>query len=73
MLEYAIPLKGLLLSEVFSKLEMLRATGTIFDYSIIQTTLDQIFVHFARQQTEGVEFNGDVPNTLVERSHESLA
>ena len=42
MLEYAIPLQGLLLSEVFSKLEILRATDTIFDYSVTQTTLDQV-------------------------------
>jgi len=73
MLEFAIPLKGLLLSEVFTKLEILRATDTIFDYSVTQTTLDQIFVHFARQQTEGVDLNGDEPKTLLSNALAALA
>ena len=60
MLEYAIPLKGLFLSEVFSKLEILRATGTIFDYSIIQTTLDQVGV-YSYLVAENVTLCGALP------------
>jgi len=56
MLEYQVPKANLLLSTVFVKLEFLRKTGSIEDYSVTQTTLDQIFVNFARNQTESVEY-----------------
>ncbi|XP_065650437.1 ATP-binding cassette sub-family A member 2 isoform X3 [Hydra vulgaris] len=52
MLEYRIPSIALKLSDVFHKLEQLRKTESIDDYSITQTTLDQIFVNFARAQIE---------------------
>ena len=33
-------------------MEDLRQTGIIEDYSLTQTTLDEVFVQFASQQTE---------------------
>lgn len=42
MLEYQIPTTNLSLSQVFQKLEILRKTDTIEDYSVTQTTLDQV-------------------------------
>lgn len=42
MLEYQVPTEDLKLSQVFHKLETLRKTGTIDDYSVTQTTLDQV-------------------------------
>eukprot|EP00794_Sanderia_malayensis_P008047 gene8047-8909_t len=66
MLEYQAPSLNLLLSEVFAKLEILRSTNTITDYSVTQTTLDQIFVNFARKQTEGVELTEDTSLTMHE-------
>ena len=42
MLEYQVPTEDLKLSQVFHKLEMLRKTGSIDDYSVTQTTLDQV-------------------------------
>ena len=36
----------------FRHMEDLRQTGIIEDYSLTQTTLDEVFVQFASQQTE---------------------
>jgi len=71
MLEYQVPTDDLQLSQVFHKLEMLRKTGSIDDYSVTQTTLDQIFVNFARNQVESVvmeerpEMAGEVTNGAI--------
>ena len=42
MLEYQVSTASLVLSQVFHKLEILRKTGSIEDYSVTQTTLDQV-------------------------------
>jgi hypothetical protein len=70
MLEYQIPMEGLLLSEVFRKLEILCKTDTIEDYSVSQTTLDQIFVSFARSQVEAVHVL-DGENSLEEENSDT--
>ena len=44
MLEYQVPTENLLLSQVFHKLELLRKTNSIEDYSVTQTTLDQVII-----------------------------
>ena len=42
MLEYHIPTRNLQLSEIFMKLETLKSSQVIDDYSVTQTTLDQV-------------------------------
>ena len=44
MLEYQVPTENLLLSQVFHKLELLRKTNSVEDYSVTQTTLDQVII-----------------------------
>ena len=44
MLEYQVPTENLLLCQVFHKLELLRKTNSIEDYSVTQTTLDQVII-----------------------------
>ena len=62
MLEYQIPTEDLNLSQVFHKLEILRKTGSIEDYSVSQTTLDQVcfgicsnFPPFMKSLSTGVD------------------
>ena len=70
MLEYQIPMTNLLLSEVFHKLEILRQTNTIEDYSVTQTTLDQvqlryIFVYLIRLTLFSVWYASQFRETVV--------
>lgn len=55
MFEFQIKCTNILLSDIFIKLENLKKNKTIEDYSVTQTTLDQIFVDFARLQIEAVQ------------------
>ena len=59
MLVYKLPTNLVLkLSQVYSSLEQIRenlcysTSSFIEDYSLSQTTLDDVFIHFARQQSE---------------------
>lgn len=52
-LEYQFPSQGLALSQVFGHLEANRKIFDIEDYSVSQTTLDQVFINFAKNQTDG--------------------
>jgi hypothetical protein len=54
LLEYQLPSGCAPLSFVFSQLETGKEKLNIQDYSISQTTLDRVFVHFAKQQGDGV-------------------
>ena len=56
---YQLPNSGLKLSQVYSTLEQIRedlcresTSSAIEDYSLSQTTLDDVFIHFASQQSE---------------------
>ncbi|KAL9951119.1 hypothetical protein ACROYT_G043723 [Oculina patagonica] len=53
-LQYQFPSQGLLLSQVFGHLEANRKIFDIEDYSVSQTTLDQVFINFAKNQTDGM-------------------
>lgn len=53
-LEYQFPSQGLVLSQVFGHLEANRKIFDIEDYSVSQTTLDQVFINFAKNQTDGI-------------------
>ena len=58
-LVYQLPPTGLKLSEVFRILEGGREHLDISDYSLSQTTLDDVFIHFASLQSEDVGFCGE--------------
>ncbi|XP_071948273.1 ATP-binding cassette sub-family A member 2-like [Antedon mediterranea] len=50
MLQYGIILSNTSLSRLFSRLENMKTVLQIEDYSISQTTLDNVFVNFAKEQ-----------------------
>merc|ERR1712035_152361 len=52
MLQYQLPAKGLKLADVFSIIEDHRESHRIMDYSLSQTTLDDVFVTFAKRQKD---------------------
>ncbi|NXL93932.1 ABCA1 protein, partial [Alectura lathami] len=51
-LQYQLPSRSCSLASVFSVLAAHCGPGRIEDYSVSQTTLDQVFVHFAREQSD---------------------
>uniref|UniRef100_A0A8V1AE68 P-type phospholipid transporter n=2 Tax=Gallus gallus TaxID=9031 RepID=A0A8V1AE68_CHICK len=52
-LQYRLPSHACSLAHVFGVLAAHCGRGPIQDYSVSQTTLDQVFVHFAREQSDG--------------------
>uniref|UniRef100_A0A8D0GPA7 P-type phospholipid transporter n=1 Tax=Sphenodon punctatus TaxID=8508 RepID=A0A8D0GPA7_SPHPU len=52
MLQYQLPSHSCSLAKIFSILSLHRDTYHIEDYSVSQTTLDQVFVHFAKDQSD---------------------
>jgi ATP-binding cassette subfamily A (ABC1) protein 1 len=71
LFEYILPFKSNRLSEVFGKIEKSRDYLNLKDYSINQTTLDQIFVGFAKGQNED-PFSNDINNTNSDLEAEKL-
>eukprot|EP00094_Tigriopus_californicus_P002639 TCALIF_02551-PA protein Name:"Similar to Abca7 ATP-binding cassette sub-family A member 7 (Rattus norvegicus)" AED:0.06 eAED:0.06 QI:3223/1/1/1/0.88/0.92/28/283/1389 len=72
-LQYQLPLKHTKLPLVFREMEKAKASSKeslLEDYSITQTTLDEVFIRFASKQTEMVE---DIAanEALHEESHPS--
>ena len=51
-LKYQLPIQSTRLPLVFRHMEDLRSIKVIEDYSLTQTTLDEVFVQFASKQTE---------------------
>ncbi|KAM6231600.1 phospholipid-transporting ATPase ABCA7 [Spheniscus humboldti] len=52
LLQYQLPSRASSLASIFSVLAAHRGPCHIEDYSVSQTTLDQVFVHFAREQSD---------------------
>ena len=52
LFEYILPFNSTKLSQIFGTIEKNREILNIKDYSVTQTTLDQIFVNFAKSQNE---------------------
>ncbi|XP_068775738.1 phospholipid-transporting ATPase ABCA7 isoform X2 [Struthio camelus] len=52
LLQYQLPSRACSLASVFGVLAAQRGPCRIQDYSVSQTTLDQVFVHFAREQSD---------------------
>lgn len=50
MLEFSLPTNDLSLSTIFNNLQSAKETLQLQDFSVSQTTLDQVFVSFANQQ-----------------------
>ena len=48
---YDIPIEGFKFSKAFEKLDVLKQEGAIQDFSLYNTTLEQIFIYFSRFQT----------------------
>jgi ABC-type multidrug transport system ATPase subunit len=53
--EYTLPFKDTKLSEIFGCIEKNRDCLGIKDYSVSQTTLDQVFVNFAKGQDDTMQ------------------
>ncbi|XP_014738361.1 PREDICTED: ATP-binding cassette sub-family A member 7 [Sturnus vulgaris] len=53
LLQYHLPARVTSLATVFSLLATHRGPCHIEDYSVSQTTLDQVFMHFAQDQSDG--------------------
>merc|ERR1712117_311533 len=51
-LQYQLPTAETKLPVVFRHMEDIRNLGILEDYSLTQTTLDEVFVRFASEQTE---------------------
>lgn len=52
LFEFILPFSSTKLSNIFNKMEKYRHQLKIKDYSISQTTLDQVFINFAKLQKE---------------------
>ena len=57
LFEYVLPFKSTKLSQIFGLVEKNREILDLKDYSFSQTTLDQIFVNFAKSQNEETFIN----------------
>jgi hypothetical protein len=47
---YQIPVESLVFSRAFKALDQMKAIGDLEDFSIYNTTLEQVFIHFAKDQ-----------------------
>jgi len=70
-LQYQLPIADTKLPIVFRYMEELRVSGILEDYSLTQTTLDEVFVRFASEQTE-LLVDEVKPKTLKKRLIEKL-
>ncbi|CAF1119401.1 unnamed protein product, partial [Brachionus calyciflorus] len=52
LFEYILPFNDTKLSTLFGRIESNRENLNIKDYSVNQTTLDQVFINFAKLQNE---------------------
>ncbi len=66
LFEFILPFRSNNLSEIFGKIEKSRNDLNLKDYSIDQTTLDQIFVSFAKGQNEDPFVNESNSNSDLE-------
>nr|XP_021506816.1 ATP-binding cassette sub-family A member 2 isoform X3 [Meriones unguiculatus] len=62
--QYQLKSEHISLAQVFSKMEQVVGVLGIEDYSVSQTTLDNVFVNFAKKQSDNVEQQEAEPSTL---------
>jgi hypothetical protein len=72
LFEYILPFKNTKLSQIFGKMEKSRETLNIKDYSVSQTTLDQVFVNFAKGQYEDTFIDVDTLNKNSTQTRNSI-
>lgn len=61
ILHYQLGVKENFLSKIFLSMENAKSLLNIEDYSVSQTTLDQVFINFANHQTDLFDAEVDVP------------
>lgn len=62
--QYQLKSEHISLAQVFSKMEQVVGVLGIEDYSVSQTTLDNVFVNFAKKQSDNVEQQEAEPSSL---------
>lgn len=75
VVEFSLPAKHASLSAIFQFLEVRGNEMGILDFSVSQTTLDQVFVNFARQQSDEFPANSveDEVLTGISRTRSNFA
>ncbi|XP_053137728.1 ATP-binding cassette sub-family A member 2 [Hemicordylus capensis] len=64
--QYQLKSEQISLAQVFSKMEQVVDVLGIEDYSVSQTTLDNVFVNFAKKQSDNLEQQETSPACLME-------
>ncbi|XP_064420182.1 ATP-binding cassette sub-family A member 2 [Latimeria chalumnae] len=64
--QYQLKSKHVSLAQVFSKMEQVVDVLGIEDYSVSQTTLDNVFVNFAKKQSDNLEQQETIPASNVQ-------
>ncbi|KAJ8033307.1 ATP-binding cassette sub-family A member 1 [Holothuria leucospilota] len=70
MLRYQLSSTGFSLADIYEAVEKERDALGIEEYSVTQTTLDQVFVNFAKKQTDG---HGDDTSSISSLGHSNPA
>ncbi|XP_019396628.1 PREDICTED: ATP-binding cassette sub-family A member 2 [Crocodylus porosus] len=64
--QYQLKSEQISLAQVFSKMEQVVDVLGIEDYSVSQTTLDNVFVNFAKKQSDNLEQQETSPNCSIQ-------
>ncbi|KAM8934426.1 ATP-binding cassette sub-family A member 2 isoform 1-T1 [Pelodytes ibericus] len=70
--QYQLKSEQVSLAQVFSKMEQVLDVLGIEDYSVSQTTLDNVFVNFAKKQSDNLEQQEATPSCAVPSSLEKV-
>ncbi|XP_051552216.1 ATP-binding cassette sub-family A member 2-like isoform X2 [Myxocyprinus asiaticus] len=62
-IQYQLKSENISLAQVFSKMEQVVEVLSIEDYSVSQTTLDNVFVNFAKKQSDNLEQQQSSPSS----------
>ncbi|XP_056600911.1 ATP-binding cassette sub-family A member 2 isoform X1 [Triplophysa dalaica] len=62
-IQYQLKSENISLAQVFSKMEQVVEVLSIEDYSVSQTTLDNVFVNFAKKQSDNLEPQESSPSS----------
>uniref|UniRef100_A0A4W4HDR5 ATP-binding cassette sub-family A member 2 n=1 Tax=Electrophorus electricus TaxID=8005 RepID=A0A4W4HDR5_ELEEL len=62
-IQYQLKSERISLAQVFSKMEQVVEVLSIEDYSVSQTTLDNVFVNFAKKQSDNLEQQDSSPSS----------
>ena len=69
-LDFQIPHPNLSLSKLFKEMERTKAEYGVEDYSVHQTSLEQVFLAFTRNQVPPIEKKGACPCCRSRRAYE---